>query len=222
MTFFISILDIVIKANHLEIPANCFYNERSIQNSFRLEKTLQFHSVFDPFFNQKRSSDDCGSLFWSPIRNPLFDLFFSPDESHRGNQELLSGCDRGTCNRRCALFVYNILACVSIKIALLCSALLPVLREYAHVPVRFGVEPHGCQQLRVSLQLGRCFADPCTSPTRTQLVSFCPCRLAGGLPPYASVCPTWVDCWRHLSREVNAWHPDTCPHMWDADVSCPQ
>ena len=35
------------------------------------------------------------------------------------------------------------------------------------------------------------------------------CRLAGGLPPYASVYPTWVDCWRHLSREVNAsltWH----------------
>lgn len=30
-----------------------------------------------------------------------------------------------------------------------------------------------------------------------------PCRLAGGLPPYASVYPTWVDCWRHLSREVS-------------------
>uniref|UniRef100_A0A8C2YWE6 Mitochondrial carrier homolog 2 n=1 Tax=Cyclopterus lumpus TaxID=8103 RepID=A0A8C2YWE6_CYCLU len=29
------------------------------------------------------------------------------------------------------------------------------------------------------------------------------CGLAGGLPPYASVCPTWVDCWRHLSREGN-------------------
>ncbi|KAJ0056563.1 hypothetical protein NL108_010370, partial [Boleophthalmus pectinirostris] len=27
------------------------------------------------------------------------------------------------------------------------------------------------------------------------------CGLAGGLPPYASVYPTWVDCWRHLSRE---------------------
>uniref|UniRef100_A0A3Q2QZA3 Mitochondrial carrier homolog 2 n=1 Tax=Fundulus heteroclitus TaxID=8078 RepID=A0A3Q2QZA3_FUNHE len=24
-----------------------------------------------------------------------------------------------------------------------------------------------------------------------------------GLPPYASVYPTWVDCWRHLSREGN-------------------
>ncbi|KAK7912953.1 hypothetical protein WMY93_013164 [Mugilogobius chulae] len=29
------------------------------------------------------------------------------------------------------------------------------------------------------------------------------CGLAGGLPPYASVYPTWVDCWRHLSRESN-------------------
>ncbi|XP_041847186.1 mitochondrial carrier homolog 2 [Melanotaenia boesemani] len=29
------------------------------------------------------------------------------------------------------------------------------------------------------------------------------CGLAGGLPPYASVYPTWVDCWRHLSTEGN-------------------
>ncbi|XP_062247142.1 mitochondrial carrier homolog 2 [Platichthys flesus] len=29
------------------------------------------------------------------------------------------------------------------------------------------------------------------------------CGLAGGLPPYASIYPTWVDCWRHLSREGN-------------------
>ncbi|CAF96469.1 unnamed protein product, partial [Tetraodon nigroviridis] len=29
------------------------------------------------------------------------------------------------------------------------------------------------------------------------------CGLAGGLPPYALVYPTWVDCWRHLSREGN-------------------
>uniref|UniRef100_A0A4W4FVA7 Mitochondrial carrier homolog 2 n=1 Tax=Electrophorus electricus TaxID=8005 RepID=A0A4W4FVA7_ELEEL len=29
------------------------------------------------------------------------------------------------------------------------------------------------------------------------------CGLAGGLPPYAAVYPTWVDCWRHLSRECN-------------------
>ncbi|MBN3303731.1 MTCH2 protein, partial [Amia calva] len=29
------------------------------------------------------------------------------------------------------------------------------------------------------------------------------CGLAGGLPPYASVYPNWVDCWRHLSREGN-------------------
>ncbi|XP_012692029.1 mitochondrial carrier homolog 2 [Clupea harengus] len=29
------------------------------------------------------------------------------------------------------------------------------------------------------------------------------CSLAGGLPPYASVYPTWVDCWRHLSLEGN-------------------
>ncbi|MFT7814554.1 mitochondrial carrier homolog 2 [Arapaima gigas] len=29
------------------------------------------------------------------------------------------------------------------------------------------------------------------------------CGLAGGHPPYASVYPTWVDCWRHLSREGN-------------------
>uniref|UniRef100_A0A8P4KJY1 Mitochondrial carrier homolog 2 n=1 Tax=Dicentrarchus labrax TaxID=13489 RepID=A0A8P4KJY1_DICLA len=29
------------------------------------------------------------------------------------------------------------------------------------------------------------------------------CGLAGGLAPYASVYPTWVDCWRHLSREGN-------------------
>lgn len=29
------------------------------------------------------------------------------------------------------------------------------------------------------------------------------CGLAGGLPPYASVYPTWVDCWRHLSLEGN-------------------
>uniref|UniRef100_A0A6Q2XTI3 Mitochondrial carrier homolog 2 n=1 Tax=Esox lucius TaxID=8010 RepID=A0A6Q2XTI3_ESOLU len=29
------------------------------------------------------------------------------------------------------------------------------------------------------------------------------CGLAGGLPPYASVYPTWVDCWRHLSQEGN-------------------
>jgi carrier protein len=29
------------------------------------------------------------------------------------------------------------------------------------------------------------------------------CGLAGGLPPYASVYPTWVDCWRHLNSEGN-------------------
>uniref|UniRef100_A0A4W5P2Z0 Mitochondrial carrier homolog 2 n=1 Tax=Hucho hucho TaxID=62062 RepID=A0A4W5P2Z0_9TELE len=29
------------------------------------------------------------------------------------------------------------------------------------------------------------------------------CGLAGGLPPYASTYPTWVDCWRHLSLEGN-------------------
>ncbi|XP_023851004.1 mitochondrial carrier homolog 2 isoform X1 [Salvelinus sp. IW2-2015] len=29
------------------------------------------------------------------------------------------------------------------------------------------------------------------------------CGLAGGLPPYASIYPTWVDCWRHLSLEGN-------------------
>lgn len=29
------------------------------------------------------------------------------------------------------------------------------------------------------------------------------CGLAGGLPPYASVYPTWLDCWKHLSREGN-------------------
>ncbi|KAM8888019.1 mitochondrial carrier homolog 2 [Synchiropus picturatus] len=29
------------------------------------------------------------------------------------------------------------------------------------------------------------------------------CGLAGGLPPYAAVYPTWGDCWRHLSREGN-------------------
>ncbi|XP_046897576.1 mitochondrial carrier homolog 2 [Hypomesus transpacificus] len=29
------------------------------------------------------------------------------------------------------------------------------------------------------------------------------CGLSGGLPPYASVYPTWVDCWRHLSLEGN-------------------
>ncbi|XP_051919978.1 mitochondrial carrier homolog 2 isoform X2 [Hippocampus zosterae] len=29
------------------------------------------------------------------------------------------------------------------------------------------------------------------------------CGLIGGLPPYASVYPTWVHCWKHLSREGN-------------------
>uniref|UniRef100_A0A3B3SUG6 Mitochondrial carrier homolog 2 n=1 Tax=Paramormyrops kingsleyae TaxID=1676925 RepID=A0A3B3SUG6_9TELE len=29
------------------------------------------------------------------------------------------------------------------------------------------------------------------------------CGLAGGLPPYASVYPTWLGCWRHLSLEGN-------------------
>ncbi|XP_068611061.1 mitochondrial carrier homolog 2 [Brachionichthys hirsutus] len=29
------------------------------------------------------------------------------------------------------------------------------------------------------------------------------CGLAAGLPPYASVYPAWLDCWRHLSREGN-------------------
>uniref|UniRef100_A0A3B1JEF8 Mitochondrial carrier homolog 2 n=1 Tax=Astyanax mexicanus TaxID=7994 RepID=A0A3B1JEF8_ASTMX len=29
------------------------------------------------------------------------------------------------------------------------------------------------------------------------------CGLAGGLPPYAAVYPTWLDCWSHLSREGN-------------------
>ncbi|XP_061819823.1 mitochondrial carrier homolog 2 isoform X3 [Nerophis lumbriciformis] len=29
------------------------------------------------------------------------------------------------------------------------------------------------------------------------------CGLAGGRPPYASVYPTWVHCWSHLSREGN-------------------
>ncbi|KAF4094439.1 hypothetical protein AMELA_G00014980 [Ameiurus melas] len=29
------------------------------------------------------------------------------------------------------------------------------------------------------------------------------CGLAGGLPPYAETYKTWLDCWRHLSREGN-------------------
>ncbi|KAI5618566.1 mitochondrial carrier-like 2 isoform X1, partial [Silurus asotus] len=29
------------------------------------------------------------------------------------------------------------------------------------------------------------------------------CGLAGGLPPYAESYHTWIDCWRHLSREGN-------------------
>uniref|UniRef100_A0AAR2KUQ4 Mitochondrial carrier homolog 2 n=1 Tax=Pygocentrus nattereri TaxID=42514 RepID=A0AAR2KUQ4_PYGNA len=29
------------------------------------------------------------------------------------------------------------------------------------------------------------------------------CGLAGGLPPYAPIYPTWLDCWSHLSREGN-------------------
>ncbi|XP_057698441.1 mitochondrial carrier homolog 2-like isoform X3 [Corythoichthys intestinalis] len=29
------------------------------------------------------------------------------------------------------------------------------------------------------------------------------CGLTGGRPPYASIYPTWVHCWKHLSREGN-------------------
>ena len=39
--------------------------------------------------------------------------------------------------------------------------------------------------------------------------SFPSSRLSGGLPPYASVYPTWVDCWRHLSLEVSDSHTHT-------------
>lgn len=87
-----------------------------------------------------------------------------------------------------------------------------VFCQYAHLPVCFGVKHHGRQQLRVSWE-------DCVAASPQVFVvakihrSSChlqrqpfPCRLAGGLPPYASVYPTWVDCWRHLSREVSKRH----------------
>ncbi|MED6236455.1 Mitochondrial carrier 2 [Ilyodon furcidens] len=37
----------------------------------------------------------------------------------------------------------------------------------------------------------------------SNLIAVNNCGLAGGLPPYASIYPTWVDCWRHLSSEGN-------------------
>lgn len=42
-----------------------------------------------------------------------------------------------------------------------------------------------------------------------------PPRLIGGLPPYASVYPTWVHCWKHLSREVSSFLVST-PDLIDA------
>uniref|UniRef100_A0A3B1J8P8 Mitochondrial carrier homolog 2 n=1 Tax=Astyanax mexicanus TaxID=7994 RepID=A0A3B1J8P8_ASTMX len=39
------------------------------------------------------------------------------------------------------------------------------------------------------------------------------CGLAGGLPPYAAVYPTWLDCWSHLSREVSNMHAHADSHL---------
>ncbi|KAL7833642.1 hypothetical protein AOLI_G00286020 [Acnodon oligacanthus] len=37
----------------------------------------------------------------------------------------------------------------------------------------------------------------------SNLMAVSNCGLAGGLPPYAPIYPTWLDCWSHLSREGN-------------------
>lgn len=84
-----------------------------------------------------------------------------------------------------------------------------VLRQYAHLPVCLGVKHHGCQQLWVSWRTALSVLSVQALLVSIQALlhhlhyQHFPRRLAGGLPPYASVYPTWVDCWRHLSREVS-------------------
>lgn len=141
-------------------------------------------------------------------------LFFCTDESHRRNQELLSGCDRGESDTRGRPHQqYTSSSVGSLIVFLLCS-FLPVLCQYAHIPFCFGVKPHGRQQLRVSFLFICCCK---SSGVLDQADSYfhCPRRLAGGLPPYASVYPTWLDCWKHLSREVNPSHTKhACQHLY--------
>lgn len=127
--------------------------------------------------------------------------------SHTGE---IKNCSQAVTGVSEALNVYTPVGLFPTYLPHICPLLsVSVFCQYAHVPVCFGVKHHGRQQLRVSWE--HCVA---ASPRVFTVVkirrSSChlqrqpfPCRLAGGLPPYASVYPTWVDCWRHLSREVS-------------------
>lgn len=127
--------------------------------------------------------------------------------SHTGE---IKNCSQAVTGVSEALNVYAPVGLFPTYLPHVCPLLfVSVFCQYAHVPVCFGVKHHGRQQLRVSWE--DCVA---ASPQVFTVVkirrSSChlrrqpfPCRLAGGLPPYASVYPTWVDCWRHLSREVS-------------------
>uniref|UniRef100_A0A8D3E513 Mitochondrial carrier homolog 2 n=1 Tax=Scophthalmus maximus TaxID=52904 RepID=A0A8D3E513_SCOMX len=73
----------------------------------------------------------------------------------------------------------------------------------AHVINTYAIDDSLC--VSCSCALFQFFASMLTYPfvLVSNLMAVNNCGLAGGLPPYASVYPTWVDCWRHLSREGN-------------------
>uniref|UniRef100_A0A3B3ZFD5 Uncharacterized protein n=1 Tax=Periophthalmus magnuspinnatus TaxID=409849 RepID=A0A3B3ZFD5_9GOBI len=83
----------------------------------------------------------------------------------------------------------------------ICNMLAHFINTYAiDDSVRHTGEIKNCSQAVTGF-----FASMLTYPfvLVSNLMAVNNCGLAGGLPPYASVYPTWVDCWRHLSREGN-------------------
>ncbi|XP_061592926.1 mitochondrial carrier homolog 2 [Cololabis saira] len=83
----------------------------------------------------------------------------------------------------------------------ICNLLAHVINTYAiDDSMNYTGEMKNCSQAVTGF-----FASMLTYPfvLVSNLMAVNNCGLAGGLPPYAAVYPTWVDCWRHLSREGN-------------------
>uniref|UniRef100_A0A8C7FC88 Mitochondrial carrier 2 n=1 Tax=Oncorhynchus kisutch TaxID=8019 RepID=A0A8C7FC88_ONCKI len=107
----------------------------------------------------------------------------------------------------CVYTIYTVLSCRGLIPRLLGDVLsLWICNMLAHLINTYAIDDSVSQ-----MDLGFChlFTGP-MQPMLTypfvlvsNLMAVNDCGLAGGLPPYASIYPTWVDCWRHLSLEGN-------------------
>lgn len=129
-------------------------------------------------------------------------LSLCTDESHRRNQELLPGCDRGESDTT----LHSGQPVPTLYVNHICALLFFI----SFLPVCSHTHLFWCQTSWLSITVGELadrsphkYSCQCWLLVVTHFYKHFPHRLAGGLPPYASVYPTWVDCWRHLSREVN-------------------